>query len=526
MNHDKTDLILSLVNSKLQNKYQRYMQSLWMTLTSNNEKWVNQLEKDEKSYNKELSSPYLVQQINKLNREKYINRYHKRQVVSIYNEMLELSLNPTLQEKYTELWNEMHYRIATNTTEYNGKQIRETEVLRLLEVEEDIIKRKGLWFKYMSLGSKLSEGLLDLVNMRNVIAKEKGFNNFYELKLASQGLSSKELKSIIHHLRSSLDEDYRKIKENIDYQIKQQYGINDNSIRPWHYSHPFFQEYKLSYFKESDLSVDNILYKLKSWFNESGIDISGILKNSDISDNRHKSEANFCLNIDREKDVRISSNYHQNQKSLSLLMHELGHAVYEHNIRPGLPFILKKSSEIFMSEAIAIFFERLVYKKSWYCSVISGENAHTDAFVNRQDFIQNFLVKLYWTITLTTFEEELYSNPNQDLNDLWWSIVSDVQKIDRPPDCHIPVWAVKAHLTTLPVYYHNYLLGEVISSQLSTILERKFGFSDSHSSIQFLKENLFAYGNSLSWRDLLLKSFQGYLNPQYLISDIKRTLGG
>lgn len=75
---------------------------------------------------------------------------------------------------------------------------------------------------------------------------------------------------------------------------------------------------------------------------------------------------------------------------------------------------------------------------------------------------------------MTIFEQELYRNPNQDLNRLWWDIVGDVQRIEKPIKWDIPVWAVKPHLTTLPAYYHNYLLGEIIASQIGNNMARKY----------------------------------------------------
>ena len=36
-------------------------------------------------------------------------------------------------------------------------------------------------------------------------------------------------------------------------------------------------------------------------------------------------------------------------------------------------------------------------------------------------------------------------------------------------------WAAKIHLTVAPVYYHNYLLGQMTASQLEATLARELG---------------------------------------------------
>ncbi|MCM3399781.1 M3 family metallopeptidase [Oceanobacillus profundus] len=522
MDLSNTKLVLSLINERLQNKYQQYIYSLWLMLTTNDQRWVEQLEQDEKSYNDEISSPNLIHLIRLLQKDRNMDLLSKRQISCLYNEMLELSLNPSLQHRYTKLWNEAHYVIATNKTEFKGKKLTEQQVLRTLETEQNNSQREELWYQYMKVGDELQSGLIELVNIRNKIAKEKGFENFYDLKLSSQGLDKIELNSIITGIRTNLDGEYSYIKKNIDKQLQDKFNIKQ--LYPWHYPHPFFQEVNLSYLEDPAITVKTVTSKLTNWFQEIGLDIKDILKNSDISANEDKSAANFCLNIDRDKDVRISAHYHQNQKSLSLLLHELGHAVYEYNVNMDLPFILKKSSEIFMSEASAIYFERLVFKKSWYRNVISNEGTLSDKFIGQGDFVSHLLVKVYWTMTMTIFEQELYRNPNQDLNRLWWDIVGEVQRIEKPIKWDIPVWAVKPHLTTLPAYYHNYLLGEIIASQIGNNMERKYRSSHSTEGIQYLKENIFWFGHSKSWRNILKSSFQDQLNPGYLIYDIKQLL--
>ena len=66
---------------------------------------------------------------------------------------------------------------------------------------------------------------------------------------------------------------------------------------PWHYPHPFFQEVNLSYLEDPAITVKTVTSKLTNWFQEIGLDIKDILKNSDISANEDKSAANFWIHI-------------------------------------------------------------------------------------------------------------------------------------------------------------------------------------------------------------------------------------
>ncbi len=71
------------------------------------------------------------------------------------------------------------------------------------------------------------------------------------------------------------------------------------------------------------------------------------------------------------------------------------------------------------------------------------------------------------------FEKELYENPNQDLNALWWKTVNEIQLIAPPDITANPDWAAKIHFSLAPVYYQNYLLGELMAAQLLRHIETK-----------------------------------------------------
>ena len=83
------------------------------------------------------------------------------------------------------------------------------------------------------------------------------------------------------------------------------------------------------------------------------------------------------------------------------------------------------------------------------------------------------LIATRWIITFVFFEKELYENPEQDLNTLWWKIVSEIQLVTPPDVTNHPDWAAKIHFTLAPVYYQNYLLGELMAAQLQRHIETK-----------------------------------------------------
>ena len=71
-----------------------------------------------------------------------------------------------------------------------------------------------------------------------------------------------------------------------------------------------------------------------------------------------------------------------------------------------------------------------------------------------------------WCQVVFRFEKELYANPDQDLNKLWWDLVEKYQEVKRPAGRNEPDYASKIHIVTVPVYYHNYLMGELFAAQV------------------------------------------------------------
>jgi peptidyl-dipeptidase A len=83
------------------------------------------------------------------------------------------------------------------------------------------------------------------------------------------------------------------------------------------------------------------------------------------------------------------------------------------------------------------------------------------------------LVFSRWCQVMLRFEKELYSNPDQDLDDLWWRLVRRYQDLERPAEAPRGSWASKIHIVTVPVYYHNYMLGALYAAQLHASICRE-----------------------------------------------------
>jgi peptidyl-dipeptidase A len=124
---------------------------------------------------------------------------------------------------------------------------------------------------------------------------------------------------------------------------------------------------------------------------------------------------------------------------------------------------------------------------------------------------EQLLVQTRWNLVMIHMERALYRDPGQDLRTLWWDLVERFQGVRRPEGRHEPDWAAKIHFSIAPVYYHNYLLGEMLASQLQDhLLTRVLGggadvwerYVESPEVGRFMCERFYALGRRLDWRTL------------------------
>jgi peptidyl-dipeptidase A len=132
------------------------------------------------------------------------------------------------------------------------------------------------------------------------------------------------------------------------------------------------------------------------------------------------------------------------------------------------------------------------------------------------------LIFMRWAITLIRFERELYRNSAKDLNRLWWEYVSRFQKVTPPENRDHADWASKIHLASSPVYYQNYVLGELMASQLLRHIHESVVGSESYVGNnrigEYLSENVFKPGSRYEWNSMLKRATREELNPEHFIA--------
>jgi peptidyl-dipeptidase A len=381
----------------------------------------------------------------------------------------------------------------------DGKQVSENEIKEILKKEKDFIKRKKAWEASKEIGKTLSPQTLKLVELRNKAAKSLGYDTYFSMQLDLQEVDEKALFALLDRFEQKTRKAYLTLLDEINTLQAKEFNAEKESLGPLAFAEPFCQEDPLNR-EDLDSLVKNvdILKTAELFYKKMGFDVSSILKKGDHFERDGKNQHAFCTHIDREADVRVLHNIKQTLKWLEVVLHELGHAVYDIGISQELPWILREPPHMITTEAIALIAGRQAHKAQ-SLHELCKDSDKTLREMAEKGLKRGQLIFGRWALLMTYFERELYKNPNQDLNQLWWNMVERFQGIKWKGSSHKCDFATKYHISLAPAYYFSYLLGEFFASTL----QKKFNIFSSENTALILNEKLFKPGNTLHFNDLI-----------------------
>ncbi len=412
-----------------------------------------------------------------------------------------------------------------------GEPTGDNALRDILRTSEAVDLRREAWEASKEIGSEVARDVLHLVTLRNREAKRLGFANYYAMSLELQEQNEAELFALLSDVEAQTDAPFAVYKTEHDRELAQKFGIEISELRPWHYADPFFQEAPPGEVDLDRFFADKNLEALTlAYFDNIGLEVRDILARSDLYERENKCQHAFCIHIGRHGDVRVLCNNTPSERWMGTMLHEFGHAVYDKFLGEDLPFFLRSPSHTLTTEAIAMLLGRLSRNAAWLATYahVSPEEAQTVAHSAHKEQAAQLLILARWVLVMAHFERALYENPDQDLNALWWRYVQRFQKVNPPDNREAPHWAAKIHLALSPVYYHNYLLGELFASQLQEHISRHVlppGVSDTEYVTsplvgQFLREMVFTPGARLPWNQLIEHATGEPLNPAYFVKHL------
>lgn len=452
----------------------------------------------------------------------------RRSLQHLYRLFLASQEPEEVAKKKAELDAKITGHFANFRSTIKDKVLSVNDIQHLLQTSDHSKERKEVWEASKQIGPIVKDLILEKVLLCNQLAQDLGFSNYYEMQLELQEIKPNDLQRYMEELDRITSKRFEEKKHLLDMKLVKRFGLQEvKNLRPWHYSDPFFQEAP----PLTELNLDPLFLRKNleeltvKTFDRVGLDIRMTLKQSDLYERPGKDQHAFCLMIGRQPDkVKILCNCRDNSYWMSTMLHEFGHAVYDQFLDRDQSYFLRDIAHINTTEAIAMLFGRLTHNKNWLKEVLGleAEQASTIASLAQKELSWHMLVFSRWVLVMYHFEKALYENPLQDLNLLWWDLVEKYQGLTRPENRNQPDWATKIHLALHPVYYHNYLLGEMTASQIQHYIEKKLGdlpLIEQPKTGPWLKEKLFKQGAIRPWQEALEYLTGEKLNPHYFANE-------
>ena len=459
----------------------------------------------------------------------------QRQLDVLINACRQHQLPADLIDRMVTLEKQLDSRFNNFRAQLGGEPVSDNRLRELLRTSDDPAVRRHAWEASKQIGAEVEPDLLELVRLRNQAARSLGFDNYYSMMLELDELDETELFGILDELERGTSPLFEAYKREVDAAIATRFGTTPAALRPWHYGDPFFQEAPAAAGVNLDPHFEGKSLEdlTRRFFAAVGFDIEPMLAHSDLHEKPGKGQHAFCMSLDRGADVRVLCNIRSNEYWMGTMLHEFGHAVYDQHVDRNLPWLLRQHAHILTTEASAMLFGRLSKNATWlrvYAGV-DPDAARRAADATARAVRNQLLVLTRWCLVMCHMERALYRVPGQDLNALWWDLVERLQLIRRPEGRDAPDWASKIHFSVAPVYYHNYMLGEMMASQLQhRLLEHVGGdgekswerYVSSEEVGRFLIERLYSSGRSVDWRGAIREATGAALQTSAFVAELGR----
>jgi peptidyl-dipeptidase A len=490
----------------------------WKANTTGKDEDFAAKEAAQNQLDKVLSDPKRFAELKSIHESKPGDPLVAREITVLYLQYFEKQVPQELLKQITSKSNAIEKAFSNYRAKVGKRELTDSEVKKILSDSKDSAERKEVWEASKLVGPVVAADLKAVVLLRNQVARHLGFKNYHVLQLYLNEQDQAQILKLFDELDELTREPFQAAKAEIDAKLAADYRIPVDELRPWHYHDPFFQEAPNVYGTSLDavfekFEKEEIARLCQAFYAGIRLPVDDVLKHSDLYERPGKNPHAFCTDIDREGDVRVLANIVPNEKWMSTMLHELGHSTYSSkNIPASMPYVLRTDAHILATEGVAMMFERFSKNGDWLVAMgvpVADVKAYNEAGARmRRD---QLLIFSRWCQVMLRFEKGLYEEPEQDLSQLWWGLVEKYQGLKRPDGRKAPDYASKIHIIVSPVYYHNYMLGQMFACQVHRTVAREVLHADNWPSAfyvnnpgvgRFMRERVFAPGKSLSWNEL------------------------
>lgn len=397
------------------------------------------------------------------------------------------------EPQIAELENKLQRKIANYKLYLDGNRITKNEIGNGIRKEQNQNKRKRLWSVSGQISEAVKEDLVSLVKLRNEKASALGYNNFFSLALYLQMIKEDWLLETMHKLEENTQNKFQEFIESSKKKLKVK------TFNAWDFSAALYKWTSISdsYFPED--SIFNVLHRFHRniGFNVDSLRIKEVVKDIPFG--------GLNIGIKIPTDSRFLLNPTEGKSFYKVAFHEYGHALQVTHTKAVYPILkgyewIPGASCAAYSEGVAELLAEFVNDAEWLKSYTAASQDEIDKYIATRTFSD--LYSLRSLLKDFFFEYEMYKNPDQDLDSLERAVYKKYLLVDLEET--VPTrFASSIYYVMYPCYYQNYVLADMVATQVFEVIVSKFGnerLSNPEVS-KWIIDHLYVDGELEEWHD-------------------------
>src|SRR5437762_376246 len=446
---ERVDRFLALVNSGYQALFRVNSEAQWLAVTDVTREHDAAVEATGKAYAAFNGNAAIINEARELlTHQKELSEITVRQLKQLLLNAAEGPMtNPELvakrvaaETKQASLMNGFEYK-------FNRQKITANEIDNKLEKSADLAERKAVWEASKEIGPALRQNLVTLRDLRNGVAKEMQYPDYFSLQVAAYGMTTDDMLKMLDDWMATLRPLYLQLHTWTKYKLAEKFHepvpkkipahwVNNRWAQEWPglveaaNIDKYFEGRKPEWIiKTAEQFYTGLGFSpLPQSFWEKS-DLYPVPPDSKRKKNTHAS----CWHIDLENDIRSLQSIEPNSRWFFTAHHELGHGYYfKAYSRPEVPYLLRLGAapgfHEGVGELISLASSQAPYLQSR--GVLPHEfNADNTAFL-LDDALARSIPFIYFSCgTMPHWEADIYARnlPPDQWNARWWKYVSDFQ---------------------------------------------------------------------------------------------------
>ena len=393
-------------------------------------------------------------------------------------------INDPILQKRIELW---HRVLLSAKVEYDADIMKlRNEIEEALEVTDDTTKAPY----------DFETNILKLIELRNQRSVELGYDNYVHLTFEVNGLGYDWFLNFIEKMDEASYDAYKALVD----KIKKENGIDEFGQRN---AFPLIMQFYRNG-ESPNVNVENMIDLVKESLANIGINYNELPAKL-VEKQLPAGVGGQGLMINIPNDFRAVMTVNM---EISTWMHEMGHGL--HGLFNSINEPILEGYEWIPGNSTAAFAEGMAETSAWMTRNPEWQKKYTDLTPEEiQEKIEQIdqSAPAYIRFSLYNFmiETELYLHPEK--------IYEEIQKELSRKYLLIETEEIRTQglnnivYVSYPLYLQNYLIADMIASQVHTTLKEKFGkdYVFNKNVGPYLVKNFYSDGEYYNWNDRLIQ---------------------